>query len=477
MRPHQRRLTRLAAPRVDGVIAVARRQVEPLARLGYRRERIEVIANGVAPAPEGPPGRRLAGADEFGVLCAARMQPEKRVDLFVRAIAAARRSQPAIRGFVAGDGSERARIEALAEGSGVALLGARGDIPALLAGADAFALTSEAEALPMSILEAMALGVPVIAPDLGGTSDAVVHGETGLLVAPGDPVRSSGRCSSWRAIRSGRGGWARPGGRASASSPPRRRWRTPISARWRGWRPVAASARRPPGDPAALARHHARLARGRLDLPRAARASGREHGGCVGAHGRERPAAPRLPGHDVVEASRRALCGAVRRHRPRAVVISTTTRRCWPTRTACLRCAPRRPRRPQPPGPPERGLHALERRRSDMPARSAVERPRAWPCLPARRVEATDRAEEPHVVQVQRHPRSAAERRQAARSTSGRYCARGRRRREAVDGGGDIGLVRPRAAAPARRRRGWPGWKGARAGSARHPRRRARSCN
>lgn len=187
MRPHQRRLTRLAAPRVDGVIAVARRQVEPLARLGYRRERIEVIANGVAPAPAGPPGRRLAGADEFGVLCAARMQPEKRVDLFVRAIAAARRSQPAIRGFVAGDGSERARVEALAEGSGVALLGARGDVPALLAGADAFALTSEAEALPMSILEAMALGVPVIAPDLGGTSDAVVHGETGLLVAPGDP--------------------------------------------------------------------------------------------------------------------------------------------------------------------------------------------------------------------------------------------------------------------------------------------------
>lgn len=183
---HQRLLTRVTAPHVDGVIAVARRQVEPLVGLGYRRERIEVIPNGIE-APERSAGAgRLAGAGEFGVLCVSRLQTEKRVELFVGALARARRAEPRLRGFVAGDGDRRAELERLAEGSGVELLGERSDIGALLEAADAFALSSGAEALPMSLLEAMARGLPAIAPDLGGVADVVIDGETGLLFAPGD---------------------------------------------------------------------------------------------------------------------------------------------------------------------------------------------------------------------------------------------------------------------------------------------------
>jgi glycosyltransferase involved in cell wall biosynthesis len=59
-------------------------------------------------------------------------------------------------------------------------------VPELMAAADAVALTSEAEALPMSVLEAMANARPVVATDVGGTAEAVVHGETGLLVPAGD---------------------------------------------------------------------------------------------------------------------------------------------------------------------------------------------------------------------------------------------------------------------------------------------------
>jgi glycosyltransferase involved in cell wall biosynthesis len=185
MEAHQRMLTRLVAPHVEGVIAVTARQVDPLTRLGYRRERIEVIPNGIAP-PDPVSAARLAGDGEFAVLCAARLQIEKRADRFVRAVAGARRSDPGIRGFLVGDGSERGALERLAAGSGVELLGERSDVPSLLAGADAFMLTSDAEALPISILEAMAYGVPVIAPDLGGTPELVAHGETGLVVPPGD---------------------------------------------------------------------------------------------------------------------------------------------------------------------------------------------------------------------------------------------------------------------------------------------------
>jgi glycosyltransferase involved in cell wall biosynthesis len=186
VRRGQRVLTRLIAPRLDRVIAVTRRQIAPLARLGYRRERIEVIANGVFDSAPPPAAPENTGGEDFTVLCAARLEPEKGIGVFIRAVAAARRSRPRIRGLVAGDGPERGRLERLASGSGVELLGMRDDVAELMAAADAVALTSEAEALPMSVLEAMAAARPVIVTDIGGTAEAVVQGETGLLVPAGD---------------------------------------------------------------------------------------------------------------------------------------------------------------------------------------------------------------------------------------------------------------------------------------------------
>jgi glycosyltransferase involved in cell wall biosynthesis len=183
-RIHQRLLTRLVAPHVDHVIAVTGAQLPPLTRLGYRPERLEVISNGVfdgggggGPPPEG---------EAFTVLCAARLEPEKGVGTFIRAVAAARRAEPGIRGLVAGDGPERAALERLAAGSGVELLGLRRDVPALMASAHAVALLSEAEALPMTVLEAMAAARPVVVSDIGGTAEAVLEKKTGLLVPPGD---------------------------------------------------------------------------------------------------------------------------------------------------------------------------------------------------------------------------------------------------------------------------------------------------
>jgi glycosyltransferase involved in cell wall biosynthesis len=192
-RAHQTALIRLAAPLVAGVIAVTRRQVEPLVRLGYRRDRIEVVPNGVfadriQPTIARDEVRAALGVapDERLALCVSRLQPEKRVDVFVAAAAAARREQPTLRAFVAGDGEERPRIGRLANGSGVALLGVRHDVPDLIAAADMLCLPSDSEALPMSILEAMALARPVVATDVGGTPEQVEHERTGLLVAPGD---------------------------------------------------------------------------------------------------------------------------------------------------------------------------------------------------------------------------------------------------------------------------------------------------
>jgi len=69
-------------------------------------------------------------------------------------------------------------------------------VPDLLAACDALCLLSEAEALPISILEAMAVGLPVVTTDVGGTTDAVVHAETGLVVAPGEGAGALARLAA-----------------------------------------------------------------------------------------------------------------------------------------------------------------------------------------------------------------------------------------------------------------------------------------
>jgi len=193
-RPHQRALTRLVSRAVDAVVAVTSRQVPPLEALGYPRGRIDVVPNGVferhveavEPSPE-------LGSDGFAVLCVAGLRPEKRVDLFIEAVAGARRENAGVRGYVAGEGPERERLDRLAEGSGVELLGVRRDVLELIRAAGAVCLPSEAEALPMSILEAMALKRPVVATDVGGTAEQVVDGETGHLVPAGaaEPIRDA----------------------------------------------------------------------------------------------------------------------------------------------------------------------------------------------------------------------------------------------------------------------------------------------
>ena len=93
---------------------------------------------------------------------------------------------------IVGDGPDRERVEdELARNSlerRVRLLGERDDVPGLLSDGDVFVLASRSEGLPLSVIEAMAAGLPVVASDVGGLRELVCDAETGVLVPPGEPV-------------------------------------------------------------------------------------------------------------------------------------------------------------------------------------------------------------------------------------------------------------------------------------------------
>jgi glycosyltransferase involved in cell wall biosynthesis len=153
--------------------------------------KIEVIRNAVTLArydhPSGPPPAAVPlAAGRPVVLSVARLHRQKGLSYLV----AAATLVPDAIFLVAGHGTEDGRLRAQARAVGVAdrflFLGHRDDVPELLGACDVFVLPSLYEGLPVAVLEAMAAGKPVVATAIRGTDEAVVDGETGLLVPPGD---------------------------------------------------------------------------------------------------------------------------------------------------------------------------------------------------------------------------------------------------------------------------------------------------
>ena len=189
----RRMIVRMFASDVAATTAVTPSQIDFIRALGFDERRTHVIPNGVAST--GPRKTREearsglgVGADEFLAVLIASLRPEKRIERFVHAITTARRTDPRIRGLIAGDGPELETLRTLCEASegAVGMLGPRPDTADVIEASDVVCLTSDAEALPLVLLEAMAGGRPVVATNVGGVREAVIDSETGRLVAPGD---------------------------------------------------------------------------------------------------------------------------------------------------------------------------------------------------------------------------------------------------------------------------------------------------
>jgi glycosyltransferase involved in cell wall biosynthesis len=135
-------------------------------------------------------GAPRAGLDRARprLIAVGRLRPPKDFDTLLRALAAL--PPTGFDAAIVGDGPQReglrAQLEALGLDDRVRLEGERQDVAQRLADADVFVLSSRSEGLPVSVLEAMAAGLPVVASAVGGVDELVVHGETGLLVPPAD---------------------------------------------------------------------------------------------------------------------------------------------------------------------------------------------------------------------------------------------------------------------------------------------------
>ena len=120
----------------------------------------------------------------------ARLSPEKDFPTLVRAVALAAEVVPDLKLMIVGDGPERSRIEQVIAESGqsarIELLGERQDIPDVLATAGFFATATLTEGISLTLLEAMACGLPVLATHVGGNPEIVEEGVTGYLVPSAD---------------------------------------------------------------------------------------------------------------------------------------------------------------------------------------------------------------------------------------------------------------------------------------------------
>jgi glycosyltransferase involved in cell wall biosynthesis len=181
----------------DRVIAVSEDIRSALSRR-IRRQKLAVIYNSVDIAAIKSSRSAHDVRAELGIPAnhaligsAGRMVPVKGYDIFIRAAEKIRKENPDVHFVLIGDGAERPALEHQAQSRGLEdsliFTGFRRDIHDLLGSLDVFVISSFHEGIPVVLLEAMALGRPIVTTAVGGVPEVVSDGVSARLVPPGDP--------------------------------------------------------------------------------------------------------------------------------------------------------------------------------------------------------------------------------------------------------------------------------------------------
>jgi glycosyltransferase involved in cell wall biosynthesis len=182
-------------------IAVSSEIRSELIKHRARADRVETVLNGIDYRAfrrdrtiESAARRELdLSSADVVIGSVGRLEPQKRFDLLIDACAALQRRWPRLRLVIAGDGGERARLEALAGKRLVAgtwqFCGHRSDVARLHHALDVFVQSSDYEGTSNAVLEAMALETPIVATAAGGTAEMIENGVHGLVVGCGDSMQ------------------------------------------------------------------------------------------------------------------------------------------------------------------------------------------------------------------------------------------------------------------------------------------------
>jgi glycosyltransferase involved in cell wall biosynthesis len=129
----------------------------------------------------------------FNLLCVARLSPAKSLDVLLDAMCTVLTEHPFSKCIIVGDGPLRNELIARACKLGICdsveFIGHVEEVRPYYEAADIFVLSSSKEGLPLVLSEAMAYGLPCVATDVGGNAEIIAHGETGLIVEPGNPAK------------------------------------------------------------------------------------------------------------------------------------------------------------------------------------------------------------------------------------------------------------------------------------------------
>ena len=185
---------RVLLRRADHVCVVSPSMEEQVKKFGVPSHKLSLTENGVDTrqfSSGTPVLRDLAGLDgKLIVGFVGRLAPEKGLRILIQAAEGILRAQPDVKLVLVGEGPEREELQTLVSQSGleksVIFLGQRSDLPDVYASFDIFVLPSLIEAMPMTVLEAMAAGKPIIASRVGGVPKMISDQESGILVEPGD---------------------------------------------------------------------------------------------------------------------------------------------------------------------------------------------------------------------------------------------------------------------------------------------------
>lgn len=189
------RLGLFALKFVDKVAPLSEQLVFDLKRYGIKDKQLRFIENGVdltelAPYRKTLPVQDFSAASGLHLGYVGQLIPRKGLADLLQAFNLLWQRFPDSKLTLIGEGSQRSELEALAKtlpaASAISFLGFRGDRIVLLKDFDAFALTSSLEGIPRCLMEAMAVGVPVVAYDIPGVDQLITHESTGLLAPLGD---------------------------------------------------------------------------------------------------------------------------------------------------------------------------------------------------------------------------------------------------------------------------------------------------